>query len=277
MFCIICKGADPTAVSLRDGSVIHERCLKLDLSALKKDAMIRTQSLYKELQALRPNYNFLEYFFGNKAEDARIDKERSRINAAIEDSKEELNRLIDREKKHSEIYAVEIEKAISLWPRYPPEEFWQRLRNEVGRRANWRCKDCSRYLKNHGDVHHKIPLSLGGLNDVANLQLLCRNCHESRHGGHMGDSGPPVNGVTDYISLNVKQRLDLALSTKKKIHLVYTDEKGETTKRWVTIERIFGMGKFDRIKMIEGYCHLRKDKRTFRVDRVSKADVYGMK
>ena len=84
MFCIICKGADPTAVSLRDGSVIHERCLTLDLSALKKDAMIRTQSLYQELQALRPNYSFLEFFFGNKAEDARIDKERSRINAAIE-------------------------------------------------------------------------------------------------------------------------------------------------------------------------------------------------
>jgi len=93
----------------------------------------------------------------------------------------------------------------------------------------------------------------------------------------MGDSGPLVNGLTDYVSLNVKQRLDLALSTKNKVHLVYTNEKGETTKRWVTIERVFGMGKFDRIKMIEGYCHLRKDKRTFRVDRISKADVYGMK
>ena len=76
--------------------------------------------------------------------------------------------------------------------------------------------------------------------------------------------------------LNVKQRLDLALSMKKNVHLVYTNEKGEMTKRWVTIERIFGIGKLDKIQMIEGYCHLRNDTRIFRVDRISKADVFGM-
>jgi len=274
--CLICKGSNPVEVVLRDGTVIHEQCLKLDLSALKKSAMIRIQSHYQELKGLRPNYSFLESFFGNKAEDARIDKERNRINAAIEASKEELKQLIAREEKHSQIYAVEIERAISLWPGYPPEEFWQELQDKARRLANWRCKDCSRYLKYHGDVHHKIPLRLGGLNVVDNLQLLCKSCHENHSGGIIGDPGPSVDKSTDYVFLNVKQRLDLALSMKKNVHLVYTNEKGDMTKRWVTIERIFGIGKLDKIQMIEGYCHLRNDTRIFRVDRISKADVFGM-
>lgn len=54
------------------------------------------------------------------------------------------------------------------------------------------------YLKHHGygeqdiilcekcggvavDIHHKIPKSLGGTDDIENLIALCRNCHDIEH------------------------------------------------------------------------------------------------
>ncbi|MCF6311326.1 MAG: HNH endonuclease [Verrucomicrobiales bacterium] len=31
------------------------------------------------------------------------------------------------------------------------------------------------------DIHHKLPLSEGGTNELANLKLLCPNCHRREH------------------------------------------------------------------------------------------------
>jgi 5-methylcytosine-specific restriction endonuclease McrA len=39
----------------------------------------------------------------------------------------------------------------------------------------------SRY-DNYLEIHHKIPKSEGGTDNISNLELLCRNCHDELHG-----------------------------------------------------------------------------------------------
>ena len=79
--------------------------------------------------------------------------------------------------------------------------------------------------------------------------------------------------------MSVLERIDLSISIKKKIHIHYTDIDGEESIRWVAVERRFsegGGGRRSR-KWIEGYCHLRKDKRIFRIDRIRTVEIYGYK
>lgn len=66
---------------------------------------------------------------------------------------------------------------------------WQDCRNQYGAKMGWLCEDCiKRGIYTPGvEVHHieeLTPLNIHRpevtLNE-ANLVLLCRNCHKSRH------------------------------------------------------------------------------------------------
>jgi 5-methylcytosine-specific restriction endonuclease McrA len=62
---------------------------------------------------------------------------------------------------------------------------------EVLDRANGTCEECQQpapfIRKSDGspylEVHHKIPLSLGGEDSVNNAEALCPNCHKRKHFG----------------------------------------------------------------------------------------------
>ena len=41
------------------------------------------------------------------------------------------------------------------------------------------CEGCGRF--NACDVHHLLPRSLGGGNDIENLCAVCRKCHDWAH------------------------------------------------------------------------------------------------
>lgn len=69
----------------------------------------------------------------------------------------------------------------SVYVCYP--ENWEFLRQEVLKRDNNQCAKCSK-SKAKGtilQVHHIVPLSKGGSNDLDNLQTLCLECHEEIH------------------------------------------------------------------------------------------------
>ena len=53
------------------------------------------------------------------------------------------------------------------------------------------CEDCLEQQKYYpaAEVHHLVPLSQGGTNDVSNLRSLCRSCHYKRH-MEIGDRRP---------------------------------------------------------------------------------------
>lgn len=62
---------------------------------------------------------------------------------------------------------------------------WYSLCAQVKKRDGHKCVKCStpedRSLGVYHDVHHIKPLSKGGTTTMANLILLCKDCHESKH------------------------------------------------------------------------------------------------
>jgi 5-methylcytosine-specific restriction endonuclease McrA len=97
-----------------------------------------------------------------------------------------------------------VEKKFRKYPGRPPD--WQRRRVLVFLRDGGRCQSkehrggtCGRLLCEpnqiwnfpydvrllvDADVDHIKPLSAGGDNDLANLQLLCARCHNLKHPGN---------------------------------------------------------------------------------------------
>lgn len=65
---------------------------------------------------------------------------------------------------------------------YP--ENWDEIRQEVLQRDGFTCGNCGR--GDHLHVHHIVPLSVGGSNQISNLRTLCEDCHKRLH-PHMRD------------------------------------------------------------------------------------------
>ena len=57
---------------------------------------------------------------------------------------------------------------------------WKRLRIEKLTAENWRCEDCGHWAN---EVHHRVPLELGGdpFPPLAGLKVVCRHCHIDAH------------------------------------------------------------------------------------------------
>ena len=58
---------------------------------------------------------------------------------------------------------------------------WRRLRRRVLTRDRHQCQDCKRQGLQRLNVHHVLPLSKGGDDDLDNLAVLCPDCHLTRH------------------------------------------------------------------------------------------------
>jgi hypothetical protein len=73
--------------------------------------------------------------------------------------------------------AVTFDNRYQLSATYPPN--WNEIRQEVLARDGYRCGNCGSTSKLH--VHHIVPLSLGGSNELGNLRTLCKICHVKLH------------------------------------------------------------------------------------------------
>lgn len=59
---------------------------------------------------------------------------------------------------------------------------WQAVRQKVLRRDNFRCVSCGVELRSvEADIHHLLPRSIGGTNELSNLVTLCDGCHAAHH------------------------------------------------------------------------------------------------
>lgn len=79
------------------------------------------------------------------------------------------------------------QKLTRLWEvmsYYPPD--WKLRKYVVRKRDGLKCKKCGKDLDNMypedcGEVHHIIPLSMNGTNEIKNLVLVCHECHKKLH------------------------------------------------------------------------------------------------
>jgi 5-methylcytosine-specific restriction endonuclease McrA len=61
-------------------------------------------------------------------------------------------------------------------------DHWQTIRDQVLERDNYRCVSCRAELQSRdADVHHLLPRSMGGSDELANLVTLCDGCHAAHH------------------------------------------------------------------------------------------------
>lgn len=53
--------------------------------------------------------------------------------------------------------------------------------NRIKYRFHYECAICGLKDKECAELHHIIPLGMGGRNDIDNLVCLCANCHRKVH------------------------------------------------------------------------------------------------
>ena len=70
--------------------------------------------------------------------------------------------------------------------------------------------------------------------------------------------------------IQLPAQLGEAIYSGKRLHIVYVDQKGKTTRRWVTPVQVLGMADYIYLR---AYCHTRKEERTFRLDRITQISI----
>lgn len=71
------------------------------------------------------------------------------------------------------------------------------IRDELIRKANWRCQLCGRESSNL-EIDHIHPISEGGSDDLNNLRVLCRSCHILIDQGLVQEDDLRKSAVTAY-------------------------------------------------------------------------------
>ncbi|TGV80247.1 HNH endonuclease, partial [Mesorhizobium sp. M00.F.Ca.ET.149.01.1.1] len=63
-----------------------------------------------------------------------------------------------------------------------PSSSWSTIRQQVLKRDGYRCVSCGIELKSaSADIHHLLPRSMGGTDELSNLITLCDGCHARHH------------------------------------------------------------------------------------------------
>lgn len=63
----------------------------------------------------------------------------------------------------------------------PAASTWAETRRVVHARDGYRCTSCGCDVGRDADVHHLLPRSMGGTDELANLVTLCDGCHAAHH------------------------------------------------------------------------------------------------
>lgn len=172
------------------------------------------------------------------------------------------------------------------------EKSWNKIKEEVFKIYGRKCINCGTTI--NINVHHKIPLSKGGTNDITNLIPLCKTCHEKLHKFSFNDEGYTID--EDY-GKNIKKEnknkkgyiILEAIKNKQRLKIKY--KKGKLGKQEIT-ERIIQplsleLGAESSNELIQdssyaqdktflrAFCELRQEERLFRLDRILEVEEIG--
>lgn len=124
------------------------------------------------------------------------------------------------------------------------------------------CQNCK--SKDNLQVHHKIPVSFGGSNEISNLKILCKNCHEKIHGYKFNN---------DYSRREIRSKktseIINAINNGNLVRIEYLDFNGNETNRVVKPLEVYK----DRYYYVRGHCYLRNAERNFRISRIKEVDI----
>lgn len=87
--------------------------------------------------------------------------------------KEKMKSRREYVKRYSEKQLEYDEKYIE---RLAQIDYWSKVRQKVLERDNYTCQNCKTKIKRL-DIHHILPVRLGGADHYDNLITLCHSCH----------------------------------------------------------------------------------------------------
>ena len=186
--------------------------------------------------------------------------------------------LIARQKRSRADCERQVQAALQ---RLRPDSSWSDVRQAVFLQKGRRCSRCGdiRNLQ----IHHILPLSLGGTNSIDNLEVVCTDCHERLHGREFHtkdddfDSEHEVRDVgRDYgqnpTLKNRKAEIIFdAISRKKEITFEYRKwHEQQFQPRHVTPLKIY---QDKGAAYLRAFCHSRKAERNFRLGRMKSLQI----
>ena len=136
------------------------------------------------------------------------------------------------EKETKENYRQILKKDAEQGNYRSKQEYLQFNRRDKLFNTGNRCEKCGSYVNLH--VHHIKPKSIGGTDDISNLQVLCKRCHENTHGFKIEDEKIESGyNRSNPIKQNKKSIIIDAINKKSKIAFTYKKYNGDISKRSV--------------------------------------------
>ena len=249
VYCYVCKRfADfEYDITLTNGNFLHDSCLiKLQIREDEIESILRKQS---------PQL-LLSLFVRTEVVDSEV---------MLED---EIKVLSSELKKLKGILSV----IYDFFPGFPPD--WEERRKLIIQRNGSFCSSC--HEEQYVYLIHDIPLSEGGTNDLQNLELICKSCHESMYGkGDIFGSftlGPEQSEFTEYF-----KEIQDAIDNNYRIRFDYKKPKAKSwLSRVVMPERFLNIPnnrESGETLCVEGFCELRQDIRVFALERMQGLEV----
>lgn len=120
---------------------------------------------------------------------------------------------------------------------------WNRIKTEIS--LGNACYNCG--SEENIELHHIVPLKLGGSNNITNIAVLCHKCHMAAHyGRHMNEYKNKPKEQKQ------KQKPEKKITYKKKIALTIPDYiSGKITED--ECKEILGIGKEIDLKRMKFY------------------------
>jgi hypothetical protein len=260
MNCPVCESPSTVGVSLATGAVVHSSCydeLCAAWVAAGQQAATRRADVAAALSALRRRQTYYGRvsgaLFGGEAE-ATI---RGRLIAA-----EYAAGQADRQRELTTSHALPI---FDVLIGYPPD--WL-LRTAAVYERDGVCVRCG--STSGLDTHHTKPLSKGGTNQLANLELLCRECHSAAHAGRSlkyeggVDRPPAIAGRVQVLARAIQMGLDVEFMYQKPQDLLPLKRRlSPSGLSEVAHQRDGGS-----TLCVEGFCHVRQSGRVFALKRM---------
>ncbi|AWW00974.1 hypothetical protein DJ013_18920 [Arcticibacterium luteifluviistationis] len=250
----------------------------LEIQKIKEEIhtqqILSNQEIKSLNQSLEKHRNNLSIFdkFERWLNNSIVDQYEININQRIQEIRSGQELLLNQQNLNARQLKNKIAQVYDYWPVYPPD--WAERRKKLGNS----CSECG-FSNNSGkrkkrlDVHHIIPLGKGGNNKIINLEKICEDCHQKKHGHSIGNFDSKK--ILKPSSSRVEKKIELinsAINSKTKLIIQYKDYNKKVTERTITPiglvhESIYGPSKSI---LIDAFCHLRGSKRLFNLSKIQK-------
>ena len=260
--CIICGKASYQGINLSNGQKIHKKCIRqkqnnildiLNFISFRRDEISKINREIAEREKLS-----VKIFSLFKSYSQTLEELKQRIEVCYEDIES-----LEEDLEVSKSYLIPI---YDFYIEYPPD--WEDRKRKALIREDNRCQNCGGNDFLH--IHHHIPLSRGGTNQLENLEVLCESCHIAEHKGRKFSYS---SGEERELAFSQRLRLiEKAIKTNQKITFLYRkpDEKKRhkrTIKPFKT-ESIAHRRDNNFTLCVRGFCDLRQSDRTFAIKRM---------